>query len=1297
MEAFSELPSHVRETSEPLLAELMGHLRDGAHLAIIAPRQSGKALVLHELRRRALLEPGNTPRVVVLRYLNFTSDSPEGFLRQLADCLVPARAQSEPLAVDATNLSAAVVDLIEAACRADHAPLWLFVQSIPEFPAPWARALLTAFQHFSEEGWAVSRLGVLVTGCHDLVPLTFAQNSPYRHARKIVLTGLDRELTRRYFVLRVQGEPLDQGFLTSNADLVALLSEDALDILYQQTGGYARFIEEVVLTASRPGMHGRRPNDGVAWTVAQIENLIDCFVREHLAFDPYCRLSLEEIERDRQSWDTLVALLRKPGKPIIESSSSPLRIETAGIARRNDRGALRLASPMWERYLKRVMTRQHRADVLALQLRWDEAWELYEAIAAADCDRPLDGKPRYYWRRVVRNWEESLIDAATSKSEKSVESAWKFFSEGMKHLYGMQCGELGDRRNGKVHFHFSRVNYVGQVKRFVDRINGLQQSVVYDTANPGVPFFHRLPGRVTLLSAPAGSIFNWERFGIEPLLRLERRPEREIDSITEPELRRTLRRFWSAMEFALRRTFDAELGGIRERHLQVVAEVNRLAGHGPGVLQRVIQGSARSLVEKGGYFRSLICLVNPTGEWIEGVAGHCRVAALNFQDRTQYPLGEPNAGEMPDVQRWVVLRRCTVAIADATHEDHPDVRINREQAIQLRMKGIAVIPIVLLGPRGEVVEVLGTLHVEREDGGKPGEPELKSLQILAGQMATVFDQARRTDLLEQALDRVDTQFRLFSQDARVIYRNLAASKSDKKPPRTWYYPLVPVPRPTAADHCNWPVMQNVLKNPLQYPQGDHRYYNQPGNPPRVWDDFAAPLVDFRCGLPYPFTADGRAGAVHQATELTDIVEMSLLLQKLLSIGDIRNTARRVIEFFEQRGFKWARLYLLKPTSDGDHVLESCDEFGLLVTATKQKFRTGTFKIRRTPEEQPAWLLFDRERKPVVFEHHEDRNDGPLKSGEVIPGIPLFHAQDKWRTEFQKDDKRWIEAPLMVGDVSVGLIAASLPEDLSPRFYEQFRSWCASMAAALYFASIAEEGLKRARRAGEEAAVEMAIHQLSNVLGPGEAACHFARILLESDTDITAAQREAARSDLGIALESFERSRQILVDFRRYAADRPFRDEQCLAVGSVLGWLAVQMQSRWRDVEFTVNPTSVDCKTTTSLEGLREVFEILASNSLRHASAKHGLKVSITAQVDDSDGATCQLVYTDNGVGVPDELKEQIFEPFITTNDQGTGLGLPIARRLLRQLRGTIRETGLPGQGARFVIELPRTPRSNATE
>jgi signal transduction histidine kinase len=1287
----------MREISEPLLAELMGHLRDEAHLAIIAPRQSGKALVLHELRRRALLEPGMTPRVVVLRALNFTLDSPEGFLRQLAECLVPARAQQEPLTVDASNLRAAVVDVIEAACRADRAPLWLFVQSIPEFPAPWARALLSAFQHFSEEGWAALRLSVLVTGCHDLVPLTYDQNSPYRHARKYFLTGLDRELTRRYFVLRVRGEPLDQGFLTSDDDSAALLSEDALDVLYQQTAGYARFIEEVVLTASRPGMHGRRPSDGVAWTVAQIENLIDCFVREHLAFEPYCRLSLEEIERDRQSWDTLVALLRIPAEPITVPSSSPQRIETAGIARRDDRGVLRLASPMWERYLERVMTREHRADVLALQLRWDEAWELYETIAAADCDRPLDGKPRYYWRRVVRNWEESLIDAATTESQKPIEDAWRFFSEGMKHLYGMQCGELGDRRNGEVHYHFSRVNYVGQFKRFVDRINGLPQSVVYDTGNPGVQFFHPLPGRVTLLSAPAGSNSNWERFGIEPLLRLERRPEREIDSITQPELRRTLRRFWSAMEFALRRTFDAELGGIRERHLQVVAEVNRLAGQGPGLLQRVIQGSARALVETGGYFRSLICLVNPTGEWIEGVAGHCRVADLNFRDRTRYPLSEPKAGEKPDVQRWVVLRRCTVAIADATREDHPDVRINRQQAIQLRMKGIAVIPIVLLGPQGEVVEVLGTLHVEREDGGKPGEPELKSLEILAGQMATVFDQARRTDLLEQALDRVDTQFRLFSQDARVIYRNLAASKSDTKPPRTWFYPLVPVPRPTAADHCNWPVMQNVLKNPLQYPQGDHRYYNQPGNPPRVWDDFAAPLVDFRCGLPYPFTADGRAGAVHQATELTDIVEMSLLLQKLLSIGDIKNTAHRVIEFFEQRGFKWARLYSLNVKSDGGDCLCSCDEFGLSLTATKQKFRAGHFKILRTPEEQPAWLLFDREKKPVVFEHEEHRNAGPQELGEVIPGIPLFRVHDKWREEFQKDDQRWIEAPLMVGDVSVGLIAASLPEDLSPRFYEQFRSWCASIAAAMYFANIAEEGLKRARRAGEEAAVEMAIHQLSNVLGPGESACHFARILLESDTEITAAQRESARSDLGIALESFERSRHILMDFRRYAADRAFRDEQSLPVGTVLAWIAAQLQALWRDVEFSVDPQLDDHEITTSLDGLREVFEILASNSVRHANARPGLKVTLTAEVDDPAGTSCCLVYIDNGVGVPDELKERIFEPFVTTNDQGTGLGLPIARRLLRQLRGTIRETGLPGEGVRFVIELPRTLRPTATE
>lgn len=70
---------------------------------------------------------------------------------------------------------------------------------------------------------------------------------------------------------------------------------------------------------------------------------------------------------------------------------------------------------------------------------------------------------------------------------------------------------------------------------------------------------------------------------------------------------------------------------------------------------------------------------------------------------------------------------------------------------------------------------------------------------------------------------------------------------------------------------------------------------------------------------------------------------------------------------------------------------------------------------------------------------------------------------------------------------------------------------------------------------------------------------------------------------------------------------------------------------------------------------------------------------------------------DNGVGIPANMLERIFEPFVTTklSGQGTGLGLSISRNIIRQHNGTITAESNEGQGAIFRISLPVTTAPEA--
>ncbi len=76
-----------------------------------------------------------------------------------------------------------------------------------------------------------------------------------------------------------------------------------------------------------------------------------------------------------------------------------------------------------------------------------------------------------------------------------------------------------------------------------------------------------------------------------------------------------------------------------------------------------------------------------------------------------------------------------------------------------------------------------------------------------------------------------------------------------------------------------------------------------------------------------------------------------------------------------------------------------------------------------------------------------------------------------------------------------------------------------------------------------------------------------------------------------------------------------------------------------------------------------------------------------------------VVVSDNGPGIPPELIEQIFEPFVTTKDpgKGTGLGLAVCARLMEGMGGTIRAENGPERGASFCLALPGAEAGDDTD
>lgn len=108
----------------------------------------------------------------------------------------------------------------------------------------------------------------------------------------------------------------------------------------------------------------------------------------------------------------------------------------------------------------------------------------------------------------------------------------------------------------------------------------------------------------------------------------------------------------------------------------------------------------------------------------------------------------------------------------------------------------------------------------------------------------------------------------------------------------------------------------------------------------------------------------------------------------------------------------------------------------------------------------------------------------------------------------------------------------------------------------------------------------------------------------------------------------------------------------------------------------------------------EAETIDAVNSLIHNAIRHAPGAPITISAAFNSGAAAALLeirIRDRGPGVPEKMTEKVFRHGFTTHDDGTGLGLPVARMIARAQGGDLTFRSRLGGGAEFVLELPIEP------
>ncbi|RMF81521.1 MAG: hypothetical protein D6744_07095, partial [Planctomycetota bacterium] len=108
----------------------------------------------------------------------------------------------------------------------------------------------------------------------------------------------------------------------------------------------------------------------------------------------------------------------------------------------------------------------------------------------------------------------------------------------------------------------------------------------------------------------------------------------------------------------------------------------------------------------------------------------------------------------------------------------------------------------------------------------------------------------------------------------------------------------------------------------------------------------------------------------------------------------------------------------------------------------------------------------------------------------------------------------------------------------------------------------------------------------------------------------------------------------------------------------------------------------------AVQGDAAALQRVLINLLTNAADASPVGGVVRVRISATQGGMAEIAVSDDGPGLPEDVRERIFDPFFTTKVHGTGLGLTIAHRLVEAHGGRLSAANRPTGGAEFTIALP---------
>jgi signal transduction histidine kinase len=262
----------------------------------------------------------------------------------------------------------------------------------------------------------------------------------------------------------------------------------------------------------------------------------------------------------------------------------------------------------------------------------------------------------------------------------------------------------------------------------------------------------------------------------------------------------------------------------------------------------------------------------------------------------------------------------------------------------------------------------------------------------------------------------------------------------------------------------------------------------------------------------------------------------------------------------------------------------------------------------------------------------------------------------------------------------------LREAYSSDEIELFRGVAASISVTLQNSQVYERMKERERLAALGQMAAGLAHEIRNPLGSIKGAAQYLQPVGGQHAD------PATREFLDIIVEEVDRLNKIVSQFLDYA--RPYRgDQKPLDVNDVVRktMQLVDREAATTKVEVATSLVDALPPVRADAEQLRQVFLNLSLNALQAMTHGGRLQVSTSLRRSTRRGAAAaflEIRFRDTGIGIPPGDLKNLFIPFFTTKEKGTGLGLPISQRIIENHGGTIEVRSQQGAGATFTVLLP---------